>query len=351
MLEPFQRVPYVTFMIAITSMVFVHNATVSAIACVRRRANISNFLKIGFNLSGAVRLIAVFVTFMIAPVAFTHVQCEVIGFVEGVASFFYRETLAAFLLLRLGKIADTWWDKCLSIVLFMVRTGFQIAHIVTMDPQLKRNPDGTELTCEHMAHHNSTVVVGFIATDVLIDIYITVRLTQILRRANRTNYSSLVVKSSSFNIQNHRTLFTAVMWWNFVRVLIASGVTALAVFNLLLTDVLDRELLFTLTAVVCIAMSYVLTADAEIVRAFEGERHQNDVTTQNSDMTFAGQWPLKPIKPPSTHHSSVATRFTNPSTLNEWRPSVIDGDSGNISTANALEMGTRNGREESGRII
>lgn len=126
--------------------------------------------------------------------------------------------------------------------------------IATIEPQLK--PDRRECTSQRKMISS----IGFIAMDVVINIYFTVRLVQILRRADRIK---------------HNKLFSAVLQWNYVRVCFASGVTVLAVFNLLLTDSIKREVFFTLTAFICIGMSYVISVDDDIVRSFRHNTEKN----------------------------------------------------------------------------
>ncbi|CAG8500257.1 4674_t:CDS:1 [Paraglomus occultum] len=105
----------------------------------------------------------------------------------------------------------------------------------------------------------------FVVTDYLIDLYITVRLAQILGGANRKYRRSVSVPRDS-----KRTLFTAVLWWNFLRVFVATLVDSLALYTVTTAN-FDPVLFNTLQAITCIAMSYVLTFDADIVRTIQGK--------------------------------------------------------------------------------
>lgn len=103
-----------------------HNAGLVAIGCFTKGWNLLKLLKIVFNLSGTARLLTVFATFLIAPSSINLQHCNAICYSEAISTFIYREALAAFLLLRISKLANTSFDNGLSVALLIVRTVFQV---------------------------------------------------------------------------------------------------------------------------------------------------------------------------------------------------------------------------------
>lgn len=141
-----------------------------------------------------------------------------------------------------------------------------------------------------------------ISIDILIDLYVTVRLIQVLRSANR-NVAGLRANMSR---KTKRTLFTAVMYWNFVRLGVAFGlnVTTLASnltgklhANYDLDQIATRNFFQTFFFIV---MSYVVTVDAEIVKVIEGEDQNKKGTSKSS----SGK----------TNYQSSSTNMTSKST-------------------------------------
>ncbi|CAG8513350.1 7757_t:CDS:2 [Diversispora eburnea] len=120
-----------------------------------------------------------------------------------------------------------------------------------------------------------------IVTDFSIDIYITVRLVQILLKANK-NTAGLRVNVGR---EKKRTLFTAVMYWNFVRLAVAFGINLMAVLNLLpLTSEFGQyfvKLFFN--TFFFVLMSYVVTVDAEIVKVIEGENQNKKRSSKSTN--------------------------------------------------------------------
>src|SRR6266540_1658860 len=98
----------------------------------------------------------------------------------------------------------------------------------------------------------------------IIDIYVTVRLIQILRRANK-NASQIYT-----NMNSKRSAFTAVMYWNFLRLSVALLYHIIGLIDILGLISVSPYVIVTLKTFVNIALSYVITVDAEIVRNIEG---------------------------------------------------------------------------------
>jgi hypothetical protein len=115
---------------------------------------------------------------------------------------------------------------------------------------------------------------GGIATEIIIDIYVTHRLVHILKSANK-NASRL-----SPNVKGKRTLFTAVIYWNFLRLIISFIFHFMGIYNMLADEVPDSTLI-SLSMPIYILLSYVITIDAEIVRAIEGKGQQDGKGQKN----------------------------------------------------------------------
>ncbi|CAG8459960.1 7913_t:CDS:2 [Paraglomus brasilianum] len=250
---------YIAFVIALPVAIFIQNAFLSVFHLTKHHSYVSTILKTLFNLSGAARLLVSFAVIMVSII--TAKQCDNMTFVHEVLSFIYRESLVAFLLWRLIHITNSVWDKHVALILILTRTGLQLYQIIA--DRLVTHSTTTD-SCNVLVHDKLATIM-FVVTDYLIDLYITVRLAQILGSANRKYSRSVSVPRDS-----KRTIFTAVLWWNLLRVFVATLVDSLALYTVTATNI-DQVLFNTLQAIVCIAMSYVLTFDADIVRKIQGK--------------------------------------------------------------------------------
>jgi hypothetical protein len=295
MLDEPSRSNYIVFVLGLPIAIFMQNAFASILHTRRHHNYVTTILKTIFNLSGGGRLIVSFVDIMISP----HTQSGKIAFAHSAISFFYRESLAAFLLWRLILITNNVRDKYVALILLLLRTAPQLYGVVA-DVISNHSTVGNH----SILVHDKFATIGFVAVDFVIDVYITVRLAQILGRANRKYSRTVSVPSDG-----GQTLFTAVLWWNFIRVFVAGLVDALALYTVL-TKNLDDVLFNTLQAVVCIAMSYVLTFDADIVRMIRGmtsfdKRPESSSRTRHTSATLVGTGPLLNETPSEVSHGKI----------------------------------------------
>ncbi|CAG8508533.1 4981_t:CDS:2, partial [Diversispora eburnea] len=262
-------------------MITFHNFIISIVLYKARKSNVSNISKIILNLG--IMLLFLFRSMLVyAPTWTELLGCQIIFYMQFVATFIYRSALAFFLLWRLRQVGNSQIDKWASIALLSTRT---IAHLITFGfINVYVSRDSTRTYC---LYRNSGLQIPesiSIAIDFLIDIYITVRLIQILRNANK-NASNL---RTSMNKKTKRSLFTAVMYWNFVRLAVVFGLNIMAVVYFLpLPDTGDSHFTkYIFSTFFFILTSYVVTVDAEIVKVIEGENQNkkgsNKYTSENS---------------------------------------------------------------------
>lgn len=93
----------------------------------------------------------------------------------------------------------------------------------------------------------------------------TTRLIFILKRANK-NVSQLSLK------RNKISLFSAVMYWNFLRLIVSFIFHILAILDIFF--ILEEGTSLITRGIVTILLSYLITIDAEIVHAIEGTGRQ-----------------------------------------------------------------------------
>nr|CAG8543150.1 12634_t:CDS:2 [Entrophospora candida] len=256
------EVPYKQFFLSyaygLSSMTYFHNFFVSVFLYRSGIANVTNILKIIFNLSG-VTWSAIRYNLLMA-VSIYH--CKVLIYLEVFTNFLYRETLAAFLLWRLKQIEYSAWDRWISFALFTFRTVLN--PILDSDEYLQECKSDSEVA--------RYIQLGYISIDVLIDFFVTVRLVQILNEGNRNSAQA----NSIIGRRNpKRTLFTAVLYWNFMRMTVDFIYNVMAILNIYIDN--DKFYFEVLNGIQCfatIAQSYLITVDAEIVKVIEGNQNR-----------------------------------------------------------------------------
>ncbi|CAG8583441.1 10214_t:CDS:2 [Diversispora eburnea] len=281
MLTTYQSDAFVGILYGAAVIVSLHNFIISIVLYKARKSNVSNINKIILNLSCMILFLFRFVL-AFAPTWIDLSGCHFISYMAHIVTFFYGTSLAIFLLWRLRQIESSQLDKWASIILLSTRT---IAHLTTFGfvrVFLSKRPlrnwciiDQTRLKIPETI----TVVIDF-----LIDIYITVRLVQVLRIANE-NAAGL---GSSVGRKTKRTLFTAVMYWNFVRLAVAFGLNLITVVVLVTRSTRIGSIPDQLVAITFfntfffILMSYVVTVDAEIVKVIEGENQNKKGSSKST---------------------------------------------------------------------
>lgn len=113
----------------------------------------------------------------------------------------------------------------------------------------------------------SRVYVGCgIAIEFIVDVYVTIRLVQILRKANHN------VLSLNMECAHKRTLFTSVMYWNFLRLFVSVIFHSVPIIN----QIFNNDILsITSISLINIIISYVITVDAEIVQIIKSNEKKN----------------------------------------------------------------------------
>ncbi|CAG8651376.1 4126_t:CDS:2, partial [Funneliformis mosseae] len=239
------------------------------------------------------------------PIEFSSFMCYGLSYSIAVANFCFKETLAIFLLWRLRQIEHRNSDKWISLVLLFIRTIAQLTQMALSRPEVI--VDNGPSACNPNPNSAKVSVWAVNACDFFIEIYVTVRLIQILKRANR-NAAQI---SSSMDRKTKRTLFTAVMYWNFLRLAIAFVISVFAsaytefISNLSTTHIaIDGAI----SGIFIIIMSYVITVDAEIVRVIEGKSKKRS-NKSSSEKSVPGM-PYVP-KTYQTKSSHILPKYTS----------------------------------------
>ncbi|GES98497.1 hypothetical protein GLOIN_2v1602591 [Rhizophagus clarus] len=108
--------------------------------------------------------------------------------------------------------------------------------------------------------------------------------------------------SSNMVNKSKRTLFTAVMYWNFLRLFVAFVFHFAPIFNYI-TKGEDEVVSNTIQTVINIILSYVITVDAEIVKVIEGREKKNGSSAGTADKSFKSTQSTRapPYSPKSTN--------------------------------------------------
>ncbi|GBC09324.1 hypothetical protein RclHR1_08770003 [Rhizophagus clarus] len=256
-------------------MISIHNMILSFLLYKARQSNMSNILKMIFNFGNVLRFSATWGLYMTPKVA-TLLQCTSLQYVTYVGNFLVRVSLTAFLLWRLKQIHNSKLDNRVGLILFLLRAGFGLVQFGFQRPGTVYLPDQDIVICDPNEITSSLYVEISIAIEFIVDIFVSIRLIYVLRNANR-NVAQI---SSNIVIKNKRTLFTAVMYWNFLRLFVACLFHFTPILNYI-THGLEEVSGNTLQSVMNIIISYVITVDAEIVKVIEGREKINNNKSTN----------------------------------------------------------------------
>ncbi|PKK71119.1 hypothetical protein RhiirC2_711382 [Rhizophagus irregularis] len=278
-----QTQAYVCFWLGASIMICIHNMVVAIISYKTRRTrktHASSILKIIFNF-GQIMRNSGSVGSYITPKFPTILQCTVPLYITYIGNIVSRLSLTAFLLWRIRQI-DTEskvWDKRICILLFVIRAAFTIPYLIFQRISTMYISESDTYICYYDFLDIAPYGTGGIVTDFIVDIYVTSRLVLILQNANK-NASQL-----SLNIRSKRTLFTAVTYWNFLRLIISLIFHLNAVLDIF--NFVQEGPSMTVKCLIHILLSYVITIDAEIVQAIEGKGQQNGSSTNTDDQTHS----------------------------------------------------------------
>jgi hypothetical protein len=106
--------------------------------------------------------------------------------------------------------------------------------------------------------------------------------------------------------KSKRSLFTAVMYWNFLRLFVAIAFHMTPILNQTIDGGFNEVLVLTTIPIVNIILSYVITVDAEIVRVIEGrEKKKNSSAGSEKSMIQSPRTPRTPH-----HYSGDLPKYT-----------------------------------------
>ena len=193
------------------------------------------------------------VYFMLATI--TYITCKIIAIIQATLFLIYRSSLMLCLFYKVQllykhrsvKVANGLTLFRFGLLLILIRFGFNIAHILLINPEVI---DGI---CKANNYRSQIAAWGFIGTDFLIEIYLSINIMRLLMHAKKNG--------NSYNFDNS---FDAVIIWCIIRITIAlilNLITAITIMN-----VASAIHIQTLNVVVCIAMSYSLTYDKDVIR-------------------------------------------------------------------------------------
>ncbi|CAB4487250.1 uncharacterized protein OCT59_001363 [Rhizophagus irregularis] len=194
-----------------------------------RQTNTSNILKIIFNFAQIVRSEANLGLYMTSKKA-TYTQCDALLRTIIVGNIITRLSLSAFLIWRLRQIRNVHnfgSDKWISIILFSIKIALSIPYFIFQRASTEYVPDVDLVGCFVDSFTPIPYGASGIAVEFLIDIFIPFRLVQILINANKN------AAQVSTNIKSKRSLFTAVMYWNFLRLFVSFVFHSLAVLDMI----------------------------------------------------------------------------------------------------------------------
>ncbi|PKB97224.1 hypothetical protein RhiirA5_367507, partial [Rhizophagus irregularis] len=286
---------YIGLWIGAIIMISLHNMFISMILYKARQTNVSNLLKIIFNFGNIVRFVGVFGLYMTPQIA-KYTECFILLEFTMVGNVITRVSLSAFLLWRLRQIRNVHnygSDKWISIILFSIKAALAIPYLIFQKTSTLYVPEVDVSICDVITPTPLPYSVSGILVEFLIDVFVTFRLVQVLVGANKN-----AAQVSTTNIKSKRSLFTAVMYWNFLRLFISFVFHLQAILDIIpaLTEVPS----FTIKAIVIIVLSYVITVDAEIVRVIEGK----DKKKGSSGGSAGSEKSLKSIHSPRYNSNS-----------------------------------------------
>ncbi|PKK59725.1 hypothetical protein RhiirC2_820347 [Rhizophagus irregularis] len=251
-------------------MINLHNMIVSIFLYKARETKILNFLKIILNFANILRFGSVFGTHMTPHIA-TLTQCVSLQYLAAIGNVSIRVALTAFLLWQFKQVHDENTDKWIGIILFVIRACLAVPQLGLQRPDLQSISENNLIVCVPNVITLRYYSITEILVEIFIDIYVTVRLILILKKANKN------VAGLSTNIgRPKRSLFTVVIYWNFLRLLVIFIFHAFGLADLYTLSKSFIPITLAAKCLINIFLSYVITADAEIVRVIKGKPNQEN---------------------------------------------------------------------------
>ncbi|CAG8477851.1 24089_t:CDS:2, partial [Gigaspora rosea] len=285
-----------------------------------RQTNGTNLIKIIFNLGNCWRLAVTFAGFAVLPFVPLSL-CLALQYLQALGDIIWREALSAFLLWRLKQIHNDRHDHWNSIILFTLKTLLTVPILLFQRVTVVYDPVSKAEACSTIyIPAQKYFIVASITLDIIIDIYVTVRLVQILRKANR-NAAQI---STNISHKSKRSLFTAVMYWNFLRMFLAFLVHIESAIGIALSydykvasDVTFVIIDYSIKLSLYIALSYAITIDAEIVKVIEGKNMNKDSAGTEKSFKSSPRSPYTPRSPRKYQDSQI---LSSSSDLPQYSP-------------------------------
>jgi hypothetical protein len=220
-----------------------------------KKPKMLNIVKSVVNAGNLLRFLGIFASLIVSSPTLT--QCVAIQFSILLGNVVFRTALSSFLLLEMRNLnGKNRRDDLISVFLFL-------AKIFCTVPVLSKLPVKAvedEVRVCYIPDLNSKIITytGMLV-DFVVIIFIADRLIKTLRKVYRENLERPI----NLEDKNKRSLYLAVVYWNFLRLFVASVAIIIGIF----TQFGSNQVWSIMTRfIINIIISYVVTIDAEIVR-------------------------------------------------------------------------------------
>ncbi|CAB4396535.1 uncharacterized protein OCT59_002641 [Rhizophagus irregularis] len=200
--------PYV--FIGFVNMVGLHNFVKSVLLYRAGREKYLTMLKVIFNASITAYYL---IELLYVTNDLSLDECKKISYAQIIFGYLMVQSLAAYMFNLIKQYEYNKFDTWMSIGLLVLRAGFHIAYIFSINPHINAlfNSNGQIINltfCNNGIESGRNQSMNLVMVDLFIDAYVMVRLMQILHKSSS-------FKNRSFNI------FTLVTYWNLMTVLVA----------------------------------------------------------------------------------------------------------------------------------
>ncbi|CAG8615631.1 1515_t:CDS:2 [Ambispora leptoticha] len=267
----------------------------------KKLANLPKFLKFLFNFSGLFRTVLILLSVSTTELleyndfssnryidsdsnnlflSYSLVYFLLIESIRILNSVF-KLSFVAFLIWRLEQIHDSRFDVRVGIFLFTAMAAGQLLQLFTCQRPQFIGQGIDNYYCWNFAEISEVQQMQplphwpFLILDLLFELFFTLRLTKFLINAN-TNTTLL---PENMRKPKQRTVFTAVIVWNSLRLLTSVPLIILSAYEVPLRAkyVKDTTIFIGIFALLNATLTIVMTFDTETVRFFEGSPcHDNN---------------------------------------------------------------------------
>ena len=210
-----------------------------------------------FNFAGGMKLNFELVYYMLTP-NITYNTCKAIAFVHALVFLIYRSSLIICLFYKVKVISGKAEKLFFGIFLILVRTVFQILHIVMLTPEVENTK------CKVNLFSNLITTWGFVATDFIIELYLAFKVITIMNTAKKKSNYNYNNDYGCNTVDTYRVL-NAVIFWYSIRILMAVLLNVATAFNTRIISDLHILVIPTLNLFICISMSLLLTYCKDII--------------------------------------------------------------------------------------